>query len=130
MASGYFDEGITFTRDDDLLLSTKDIQPITIVVDKAVLDATNPEGSSILRAGLVLTQITASKKYTNHVTLGGDGSEIEANAVVLSRRVDMGDASADMVTMAYFTATLRASRLIVDDSAGFDWTLVPRLLRR
>jgi hypothetical protein len=117
---------------DNLLASTTGMETHPIVIEAGTLDATNPEGTAILRKGLVLTQYTSTAavgKFTNHDSTDVTGLQLEANARVLRDRVDMGDNTKDVVATAYFRGSFKTSGLIVDDSGNFDWTAVPRLRR-
>ena len=131
--AGYKDGLGMLNKADDLLASTKGLEPISIVIKAGTADAGNLEGTEILRKGLVLVQFTSGvdlDKYTNHNSLGGNGVDDETNAVVLGQRIDMGDQSSDVPAAAYFRGSFNEGALIVDDSANFDWTAVQRLRRR
>lgn len=125
--AGYSEGQVTKIYNDDLLASTEDLEKITITLDTGCRDATNPEGSTILRPGLVVTQITASGKYKHFDSTAVDGTQLPENAVVLEyevRDIDQGD----KVVSAFFQATFREDSLIV--GSGFDWSKVQRLRKR
>ena len=79
-----------FKRGDEALLAKcSNATYCDVIIDAAAVDAQNPEGTSILRAGLLLARIDATNKYVPFANAATNGSENEENCVLLTHRVEM-----------------------------------------
>lgn len=112
-----------------ILASTSGLVPKSITIAPTVVDATNPEGTNIIRAGKILCPITSAGAtlglYVVYNPLGADGSQLEANAVVLMNDYTMDGVNpciAEAAVGGYFIK----SAMIVD--VAFDYALANKAL--
>lgn len=109
---------------DDLLHRAEDRMPEVITIDADALDAGNVGNTSVLRKGLVLCKVTLTGKYVPYSSVGADGSENEATAVVLAFDTRM-DGEDDKLSTAYFDAKLKPEGpkfTSTTNADAFDWT--------
>lgn len=104
-----------FNRAAFLLGPPAQIDKVTVAA--AAADADNPAGSHILRAGLVLAKITASGKYAQYDNTASDGTQLEADVLVLLEDVDLkgGDltaSNADQIGTVAIIARVKEAGLI------------------
>lgn len=114
---------------DELLHFTHDQSRDTITIAATTIDAGNTaEGTSVLRAGLILAKKTADGLFYPFNSLALDGLEDETSLVVLAQRVEM-DGTNKAVVSCWREGSFKSAALIGADIASVDWTRVQRIRR-
>ena len=115
---------------DDLIASTENLEHRTVDISLAARDTGHPDGSTHLRRGLLLGKLTASDLYIEFDNGAADGSEVEADAVILAvqvRDMDLKSGS-HAVAAVYYTGTFFKAKIFVTGAAPV-WDDVQRLRR-
>lgn len=118
--AGQKDGQATTYAKDNILASTEVMEIISILIDKTARDATNPDGATNLRPGLILTRDAATGKYVHGAAAGGD----EDSAVILMH-AKAGIDGGDQTAAAFYVATVWEDALIIP--TVFDWSACQRL---
>lgn len=131
--AGFAEGQATPFVNDDLIASTQNLESITIIVDSASQDTGNPESANVLRRGLCMGKLTATGKYKEFNSGGGDGSENEEDVVLLAHEVrerqgETDPLASDKSAQAYYAGTFFSAKIYGD--AGLVWADVQRIRRR
>lgn len=110
--ANFQDGDITPEVADGLLRSTRAYEPVSVTIDGTAADSGNTP-TTTLRKGLVLSKVTATDKYKQFDDGAADGTQLEAEAVVLAYDVDLA-AGEDVIAQVYYSATLDEDLIILN----------------
>lgn len=111
---------VAFGTTEDFLFSTVGLTRQSAVISKNARDAGNPNGSTILRAGLLLglaSSGTDDGMYLQFDSTATDGTEESANVVVLGHDVDLSAAYGDdpgVQAAVYIVGVFKSSGILGD----------------
>lgn len=121
-------DAVTRQHAPDLLYSSEGVIFDDVVLDSGCVDAQNSP-TTYLRAGLVLGKLTATGLFTDYDYDALDGSEDEAEVVILAHDVEMDGVNDKQVTV-YRAGQFKFDSLhfaTAADKSNFEKTKVQRL---